>query len=67
MKVKITKCLVMRHTHGSEAIYLSTDLPNPHSSNTGKTLLAIPHVNWGSGHKYCNEHFPGVPVEVVII
>jgi hypothetical protein len=66
MNINVTKITVVV-TSGTDKIFLHTDLPSatwPYKEESQSLSIDAAH---NTGAKYCSEHFPEIPVEVIIV
>jgi len=64
MKINIVKISIITNKDSADKLYLQTDLPLRTWPYKGNASLSM-EVTIGTGVQYTNEHFPGVPVEVI--
>lgn len=63
--MKITKIVIL-FGQGADQLLFHTDLPDGSWPYVGQQVLTTT-VSKGHGAKYANEHFYGIPVEMVAI
>jgi hypothetical protein len=62
--IQITKLKTVRLTHGTDTLYLYTELPNGVWPFHGPATLKL-EIARGFAEEYCEKNFPGVPHEVI--
>ena len=66
--MKVTKISVLIFSHGTDKIYLETDLPSPFPPGISEPFLTLSaDVQRGKGVEYAQEHlslFYGLPINV---
>jgi len=63
MLIEVVKITVVRRSAGMDCILLELNIPD--STNADVNNVAIVYVARYAGLSYCEEHLPGVPVELI--